>query len=127
LQGKLVEALHGAGAMMQSQRLFFLNRGLTVVERCMSKSAFLYAVSLIVVILSLVMGTVFYPPNNPFNVFFEAELLDSSGVVIKIERLVTAEKLCRKSLRLRYADDLLSMTLDKHSSRFDEHCSLFLE
>jgi hypothetical protein len=68
LQGKLVEALHGAGAMMQSQRLFFLKRGLTVVERCMSKSAFLYAVSLIVVILSLVIGAVFYPPNNPFNI-----------------------------------------------------------
>jgi hypothetical protein len=36
----------------------------------MSKSAFLNAVSLIVGIFNLVIGTVFYPPNNSFNVFF---------------------------------------------------------
>jgi len=92
----------------------------------MSKSAFLYAVLLIVVIFSLVVGTVFYRPNNPFDAFVKAELLDSSGVVIKVERLLSAEKLCRKQLRLRYGDDLLSMTVDKHSSRFDAQRSLFV-
>ena len=51
--------------------------------------------------------------------FFKAELFDCSGVVIKVERLVTAEKLCRKQLRLRYGDDLLSTTMDKHSSHCD--------
>jgi hypothetical protein len=92
----------------------------------MSKSAFLYAASLMVVIFSLVIGTVFYQPKNPFNVFVEAELFDSRGVVIKVERLVTAERLCREQLRLRYGDDLLSMTLDKHSSHFDAQRSLFV-
>ena len=70
LRSQLVEALHGGDAMMQSQHLFFKEEALTVVESFMSKSAFLYAVSLIVVIFNLVIGTVFYPPNNPFNVFF---------------------------------------------------------
>ena len=58
--------------------------------------------------------------------FFKAELFDSSGVVIKVERLVTAEKPCRKQLRIRYGDDLLSTTMDKHSSRCDAQRSLFL-
>jgi len=92
----------------------------------MSKFAFLYAILLMVVIFSLVVGTVFYRPNNPFNIFVKAELLDSSGVVIKVERLLAAEKLCRKPLRLRYGDDLLSMAMDKHFSRFDAQRSLFV-
>jgi hypothetical protein len=92
----------------------------------MSKLEFFYTATPITGFFALVISTLLYLPNHFVDLLPQAELVDVDGVVVKVDRLITAERLCREQLKLRYKDDLLSTTLDDHSSRFDEPRALFL-
>jgi hypothetical protein len=83
----------------------------------MSKIEFFYTATPITGFFALVIGTLLYLPNHFVDLLPQAELVDVDGVVVKVDRLITAERLCREQLKLRYKDD---------SSRFDEPRTLFL-
>jgi hypothetical protein len=103
-----------------------MSLGRTVAESIMSKLDFLYGVTPITGFFALLIGVLWYLPNQFVDVLPRAELFDYDGVVVKVERLLTAEQLCREQLNLRYGDRLFSTTVDDHSSRFDLPRDLFL-
>jgi hypothetical protein len=92
----------------------------------MFKLDFLRVAIAITGFFALVTAIMLYLPNHFVDLLPQARLLDGAGVVVKVDGLIAAEQLCREQLKLRYRDDLLSTTLDDHSSRFDEQRSLFL-
>ena len=92
----------------------------------MSKLDFLHGVTPITGFFALLIGALWYLPNQFVDVLPQAELMGYDGVVVKVEGLLTAEQLCREQLNVQYGDRLMSTTLDDHSSRFDIPRDLFL-
>jgi hypothetical protein len=103
-----------------------MSLGRTVAESIMSKLDFLYGVSPITGFFALLIGILWYLPNQFVAVLPQVELIGYDGIVVKVEGLLTAEQLCREQLNVRYGDRLMSTTLDRHSSRFDMPRDLFL-
>jgi hypothetical protein len=103
-----------------------MSLGRTVAESIMPKLDILYGVTPITGFFALLIGVLWYLPNQFVDVLPQAELLDYNGVVVKIEGLLTAEQLCREQLNVQYGGRLMSATVDDHSSRFDMPRDLFL-